>query len=219
LRRLLIPDFLIGVTQGITGTLFIFYMRSVGGFETAATTLLLIYFVAALAGVPLWIWAGKRFGKHRALQLGCLWWAAMMLLIPFFPKGDFALVSIGLAIAGIAQSATILLVRAMMADVVDEDQVTTGQQRSGLFFGLLITTGKVGIATGPVSLIVASAFGFQSQLGSGNSETALFALTMLFTLAPAVFLGLAVLTLQNYPLDEKRQRELRELIAAREASR
>ena len=36
----------------------------------------------------------------------------------------------------------------MMADLTDEDELTNGKKRPGLFFALLTTTDKVGAAAG-----------------------------------------------------------------------
>ncbi|MDX2234134.1 MAG: MFS transporter [Hyphomonadaceae bacterium] len=219
LRRVLVPDFLIGVGYGVTGGLFVFLARDYLGFETQAEVLLLIYFLSGLIGVPLWTWAGRRFGKHRALQVGCIHAGVVLALVPLVPKGDFAIAAAVLVFAGISQSAGTMLMRAMMADVVDEDTARTGGQRSGLFFGLLLTTSKVGLAMGPLTYAVLDMFGFDARLGSANSETAMTALVALYAGLPLVLNLLAAASMINYPLDETRQRELRETIAAREAAR
>ncbi len=75
----------------------------------------------------------------------------MTLLLPFLPPGAFVIAAIGLFFAGFANGAHIFLLRAMMADVIDEDEARTGQRRAGLFFGMLLTTSKMGSALGPVT--------------------------------------------------------------------
>ncbi|MCP6756899.1 MFS transporter, partial [Klebsiella pneumoniae] len=67
-QRVLLPDLLLGVAQGASGGLFLFYFQFVLGFERESQTLLAVYFIAGLAGVPVWWVAARRFGKHRALQ-------------------------------------------------------------------------------------------------------------------------------------------------------
>jgi Na+/melibiose symporter-like transporter len=215
LRRVLIPDFLIGVGYGVTGGLFVFLARDYLGFATQANTLLLIYFVSGLAGVPIWTWAGRRFGKHNALMVGCVHAAVMLALAPFVPKGEFWFATATFVAAGISQSAGTMLVRAMMADVVDEDTVRTGGQRSGLFFGLLMTTSKVGLAVGPLTYFVLDQYGYDGKLGAANSAEAKAALVWLFAGLPFVLNIAAAVSMFNYPLDEARQRALREEIAAR----
>lgn len=218
LRAILAPDFLIGMTQGVTGTLFVFFFQYVMGFERQAEALLLVYFIGALAGVPLWIYLGAKLGKHRALQLGCGWWALNLMVIPFLPPGNLPLAFIGLALAGIANGATVLLLRSMMADVVDEDELHTGAQRAGLYFGLLLTTTKVGLAMGPMTFVVLGLFGFDAKLGAANTPEAMNALVLMFGALPLALNLLTIWALQYYPLTEARQREIRDALAARKAA-
>jgi Na+/melibiose symporter-like transporter len=217
LQRLLVPDFLIGVIQGVAGSLFIFYAQFALGFERQAELLLLAYFVSGLLGVPLWIWLGRRLGKHRALQISCLVWAAALAVVPFAPKGALPVALVILGAAGIAQAAGPMLLRAMMADIADEEELRTGAKRSGLFFGLLLTTTKVGLALGPATYIVLGAFGFEADLGADNAPLAMAALGAMFLGVPIAINLAAALSLQDYPLDEARQKALREAIEARQA--
>src|SRR5262249_35802779 len=101
LRRVLWPDLLTGVSQGIQGGLFLFFFQHVMQFWKEAQTLLFIYFVAGLIGAPLWVWLGRRFGKHRALQLGCVFSALIAFSIPFVPKGDFSIGATLMFVAGL----------------------------------------------------------------------------------------------------------------------
>lgn len=219
LRALLAPDFLIGISQGVTGALFLFYFQHVLGFEGQSSIILLIYFASGLVGVPIWVAAGRRLGKHRALQVSCAWAALTLACIPLIPPGNFAIAAGGMVIAGLASAAPTLLIRAMMGDVVDADELASGAQRSGLFFGLLLTTTKVGLALGPVTYAVLAWFGFDAKLGGANSPEALMALTVLFAAGPAALNALAILTLQAYPIDAKRQSEIKAALAARAEAR
>lgn len=217
-RRVLAPDFLLGVSQGVSGALFLFYFQYILGFTHTSQTLLAIYFVAGLVGVPMWWYAGRRWGKHRALQ-GCfLYIAVTTSLLPVLPAGQFALVAPFMFIAGLGNGGSILLTRTLMADVVDEDELNTGARRSGLFFGLLLTTSKAGAAFGPLTYAILGFVGFETAAGADNSASALLTLQVLFIAVPVVLCVLAALTLRNYPLDERRQAELHAAIEARQAA-
>jgi Na+/melibiose symporter-like transporter len=218
LRRVLIPDFLIGMSYGVTAALFVFLFRYHLGFETEAETLLLIYFVSGLLGIPIWTYLGRRFGKHRSLQIGCLHAALMLALLPFLPKGNLPIAIIGMVLAGVSQSAGTLMLRAMMADVVDEEEARTGANRSGLFFGLLMTTGKVGVAVGPITFAVLDAYGFDAKLGADNTPVAMAALVILYAVMPLILNVVSAASVINYPLDEAKQAQLRAVIAARKAA-
>jgi Na+/melibiose symporter-like transporter len=105
-----------------------------------------------------------------------------------------------------------------MADVVDEDELNTGTRRSGLFFGLLLTTSKLGVAVGPVTSGVLGLVGFHAVAGSENTPEALTWLTVMFIGVPIVLCLLAAWSLRNYPLDAARQAELHAAIEARHAA-
>ncbi|WP_395644940.1 MFS transporter [Terricaulis sp.] len=216
-QRVLLPDFLLGVAQGVSGALFLFYFQFVLGFERESQTLLAIYFASALLGVPVWWLAAQRFGKHRALQGAFIYTAATTALLMVLPPHEFMIAAPFMVAAGMANGGGVLLTRSLMADVVDEDELTTGTRRSGLFFGLLLTTSKVGVASGPLALGVLGLVGFHPAAGAENSAQALDALTIMFIGVPIVLCLLGTLTLRNYPLDAKRQAELHAAIEARHA--
>jgi len=120
-------------------------------------------------------------------------------------------------LAGLANGGCILLTRALMADVVDDDEVRTGQRRSGLFFGLLLMTSKAGLASGPICLAILQVFNFSAREGVNNSPQALAALSAFFIGAPVVLSLLGWLSLRNYKLDEAAQAALAAAIEARQS--
>jgi glycoside/pentoside/hexuronide:cation symporter, GPH family len=212
LRGVLLPDFLIGVSQGVLGALFLFFMQNKLGFRTQAEALLLLYFVGALVGVALWVQVAKRTSKHRAVQIAAIYTAVTMIAIPFLPPQNIWIAAPALFIGGLANGAPVLLLRSMMADVVDEDRVKTGAQRSGLFFGLLLTTTKVGQAFGPLCYGLLALFGFNASRGAENTPGAMLALSVLFAGTPFALNLITAWVLQKYPLDEARQAALREAL-------
>ena len=214
-QRVLLPDLLLGMAQGVSGGLFLFFFQMILGFERESQTLLAIYFVAGLIGVPIWWYAARRWGKHRALQGAMIYTAITTALLLVLPPNAFWIVAPFMVIAGLSQGGGVLLTRSLMADVVDEDELATGSRRSGLYFGLLVTTSKLGVATGPITYAILGLTGFDAAAGAGNSETSLFTLEALFIGFPMLLCLLTALSLRNYPLDEKRQAAVAAAIAAR----
>jgi glycoside/pentoside/hexuronide:cation symporter, GPH family len=217
-QRVLVPDLLLGIAQGVSGGLFLFYFQMILGFDRESQSLLAIYFLAGLAGVPIWWISARKFGKHRALQAALIYTAVTTLPLLILPPGNFAVVGPYMALAGLAQGGGVLLTRALMADVVDEDELACGARRSGLYFGLLLTTSKLGIASGPITYAILGLVGFSAIEGAQNSSLALNTLSALFIGVPIVLCLLSMWSLQNYPLDEERQRQLAAAIDARHAA-
>lgn len=217
-RRVLLPDLMLGIAQGVSGGLFLFYFQFVLGFARESQTLVAVYFLSGIVGVPVWWTIGRRFSKHRATQWCFLYAALTTLLLPFMPHGNFPVVAFFMLLGGLSQGGCVLLTRALMADVVDEDEVATGLRRSGLYFGLLLMTSKAGLAAGPIALGALQPFGFTAALGAHNSAAALTALGAIFVGVPVALYVFGALSLRNYPLDEKRQTELATAIIARQGS-
>lgn len=214
-RRVLLPDLLLGITQGVSGGLFLFYFQYVLGFERESQTLVAIFFVSGLLGVPIWWALARRIGKHKALQGAFAYATLATFLIPVIPHGNFPVAAGLMLIGGLAQGGGVLLTRSLMADVVDDDELRTGSRRSGVYFGLLLTTSKLGLAAGPAAFGALQWFGFNAALGAANTPEALGALGAAFIGVPILMGVCAILALNNYPLDEKAQAALAAAIARR----
>ncbi|MFZ2031455.1 MAG: MFS transporter [Vitreimonas sp.] len=217
-QRVLLPDLLLGFAQGIAGGLFIFYFEFVLGFQHQTQTLLAIYFLSGLAGVPIWWFIARKLGKHRTLQLVLIYGVLTTALLSQLPRDSFAIAAPFMFLAGLPFGGGTLLTRSLMADVVDEDEVRTGARRSGIYFGILLTTSKVGVALGPLTYIALDLAGFHATKTTPNTPQALEVLTILFVGGPMLLYLLAAISLRKYPLDETRQAELASQIATRHAA-
>ena len=130
------------------GSLFVFFARNViacvGGF---ASSLLLIYFAAAVLGIPVWTRIALKVGKHRAFVLQTIYNLAALPLLFLLPHGQFGGGGPGASLGGRLNLGTPdALLRAMMSDVIDVDRLATGRNRSGLYFSFVTLTAKFGAA-------------------------------------------------------------------------
>jgi glycoside/pentoside/hexuronide:cation symporter, GPH family len=216
-RRLMISDVVLGLVPGIAASLFLFYFEQGKGFAEGPTNiLLLVYFVAALFGAPLWSAIAKPLGKHRALAYAALFYLVGQAALWLIPPGAFALAVVAAFLAGLPYSASSVLLRAMMADVADEERLRTGVDRTGLLYALLTGATKVGAAFAVgLTFVGLKLAGFDPQ--GGNSEAALMGLEVLFLVLPAVLSVLAALILFGYPLDAARYAEVRAALALKDA--
>lgn len=217
LRRALLGEFLSGFAPGVTGVLFVFFFSSVLGLGGSANLLLLVYFVGGLIGVPLWIQVSYRFGKHRTLGVAVIYQAAMLLGVVFLPPGQMASAAAAMFLAGLAANAAPFLLRSIVSDVVDKDRLETGEQRTGLFFGLMLLAAKIGLAIAPaITFGILAAVGFDSAPGAANSDGALTVLTALFIGAPVLANLLLAALMWSFPIDEAAQTALQDAIARKE---
>jgi len=206
-RRLLIAYFINGAANALPAGLFLFfiadYLRA-----PEAGWLLLVYFVCAIAGMPLWAWAARRWSKHRAWGAAMLYACAVFACVPLLGPGDVTGFAAICVLTGFALSADLSLPPAIQADVVDVDTADSGAQRTGLFFALWSVATKAALAlSGGAALIALDLAGFQA--GADNDATALAALTGLYALAPVALKLVAVALMWNFPLDRAAHDALR----------
>jgi len=111
---------------------------------------------------------------------------------------------IGVGLAGL-----ILMGDAIMADVVDEDHVKTGERRAGMYFGMssLMTT----LSSALASLIfgwLLPMYGYNTALDV-QPATVGTGFRIFMTIPPLIGCGLAVLALSFYPLYGERLKKVR----------
>lgn len=215
-QRLLFADLLMGLAPGIPGTLFLFFFERIKGFDkTQAGVLLLVYFLSALAGAPLWPMLAKRLGKHRALVVAAVVYAFVQVAAMFMPAGSSEIGMILLVLAGLPYSAAPVLVRSMMADIGDEERLESGVDKTGLLYAIVTGTVKLGYALAVAVFIALGWMGFDPKVSTPEGDAALIGM---YAVAPAV-LGLVVAAIMmRYPLDATRLAEIQRQLAARDAA-
>ncbi len=216
-QRLLFCDILLNTGPAVAGVLFFFYFSDMKGFDFGdANTLLLFYFVGAFAGGPLWMRLARSFGKHRTLIGAALMYACIQGAVSIAPGENFWLGAGMMFFAGLPFSAGPFLLRAMMADVADEERLSSGRDRTGLLFAILTGAIKIGTTLAVTGATVGlSALGYDARL-EVNSDVSLLGLQLFFTALPPALAVAAALMLVGYPLTAARQAEIRRALDERD---
>ncbi len=219
LWRVLASDLLSGLGTGVAGALYIFMARFVFDLPEWASLGLLCYFIAAFGAMPLWLKLAYRVGKARAMRLALVYGAFIMVLLYFvFAQPGSVLGLFAFTIFyGIAYGAAPALLRSMMADLTDADELDVGEQRSGLFFSLLTTTNKLGaaLAVGICFWVLENSFGFDPKVV--NTPEAINGVLVTYCVGTALGLFVAYLPMINYPMTSQKHAEIRAQLDAREA--
>jgi GPH family glycoside/pentoside/hexuronide:cation symporter len=217
--RILAADLFTNLAPGIAGILFFFYFTRVKDFTfLEASTLLLFYFGAAIAGGVIWAALAKKVGKAKALMAACVTYAIVQFGVVTLPAGNFWLAVPFLIAAGIPFSAGPLLLRSMLADYADEERLATGKDRTGLLYAILTGTVKVGTATASVSLILLEGLGFNAQDAAASSELSMQGLQAMYAFAPGIIGLLGAAALIGYPLTEQKHAEILRQLGERDAA-
>jgi GPH family glycoside/pentoside/hexuronide:cation symporter len=222
--RILLVDLLMGLAPSIAGTLFFFYFIRVKAFtETAASELLLIYFLAAIVGAPIWTLLANRIGKAATLMASCVIYAlvqfatiAMPAFNPALPVMSLLLAMPFVVFAGLPYSAAPLLARSMMADYSDEERLESGVDRTGVLYAILTGTVKIGGALAVGVMIILEWLGFSAAHPAASTPGGMMSLQAFYAFAPAVIGLLAAWSLVGYPLSAAKHAEIRRQLAERD---
>lgn len=224
--RLVSAWMLNGIANGLPASLFLLFTTEKLALSDQAGPLLLLYFMAAILGLPFWLWLGRRVSKHR-LWCGAMIWACLWFMIaPVLGEGDFIGFLLVCLATGFALGADLTLPSSMQADVIDLDEATYGTRRAGVFFSLWSMAQKLSLALAvALAFFILEAVGLDPQGASasvaeatssaqqGPSSIALVTLSVLYAIAPIFFKLLAVYLMWSHPLDQDRQTTLRQRIS------
>ena len=217
--RILAADLLTGLAPGLAGTLYFFFFTLIKGFTyIESLALLLIYFLAAIAGGGIWTRLAKRTGKAKALITACVVYAVVQFVVVMLPEKNFLLAVPFLIAAGIPYSAGALLLRSMMADYADEERLASGRDRTGLLYAILTGTVKVGGALAVTSGLVLTAVGFNAAKPALSTALSMDVLLGMYAAVPGVIGLLAAACMIGYPLTEEKHAEILRQLADRDGA-
>lgn len=166
--------------------------------EVQISALLATVFVVAMPFLFPWMMVTVRLGARRALMAACLIWA--VTLLAFLVVGDFTTALVTMAVAGIGLAGLLLLTDILISDIIDEDELTTGVRREGMYFGingLLIRFAFV--LQGWVMGTVLTVTGYNADLAV-QAPSVITGLRLMMSLIPTAALIGAFIFLVFYPL-------------------
>jgi Na+/melibiose symporter-like transporter len=201
-----------GLANGLPASLFIMICAQFMHDEKAQGPILLVYFLAGVLSVPLWLWLGGRIGKHRAWIVALLTSTFAFCFVPLVPHIGiwfFGLISI---VTGAGLGADFTIPPAIQADVVDLDELRSGERRAGLFFAASTMAQKAGNALSVgVAYPLLQLAGFSTHHANGGF--AIGTLVFMYCGLPSILKLFCALLLRGFPLDEAAQHQLRAEIA------
>ena len=214
LRRLLAVNLLLGIAAGGGAGMVLFYIEDVLHLGSWSSLSLVPFLFSGLLFLPVFVYLGRRIGKHRTLCYALIYQIVAGLLYLFLPPESMLLTSLAFLLLGANQAVGTYIPRAIMADVADIDTAQSGIQQTGLYMSLLQSTSKVAAALAVgLSYPILSAIGFDPSPDVINSDSTLFGLRMMMFLFPSVPFFFIVLMMWNFPLSEDQQISLRRRIA------
>ena len=201
-----------------------FYLRTyyaLGGDTVKSATLTgvegSIAMVLGIACIPFFQWLCNRYGKKETLMLSTFiilfaTWISWFTYTPQYPW--LALVTGLLLMPG--YTGMWLVIPSMIADVIDDEELRSGDRREGGFNSIFAWMSKAStsLAFGLAGMIVVWC-GFEIAQKANQTPEAFHNMRLSFALLPTLFLVPALFLLARYPLGYVRMNEIRVALEAR----
>lgn len=206
-RCILWADLFMGLAPGIMGALLFYFFEQVKGLTRMESSIaMLLYFVAGIIGAPIWVMVSKRFTKHVTLIGSSILFAVLYAAMIFAPEGNFIACAALTFLNGIPYAASLLLTRALMADIGDEVLAETGHDHKGTLMAILSATTKVGYALSALTITALGFLGLNVKVPSASPAEALIWVQIFFIGLPVLFLVLGAWVMKDYDLTPDRHR-------------
>lgn len=217
--RILLVEILVGIAIAGTGGTFLFAAQWGFGVVGLAPVILMVFFIAGFAAMPLWVRLSERTEKHSVFIITCVWSiATYMVYLPLSAMGGGAVyLLIAAVVSGLGYGTPFILARSMVADVIEAEQAKTGENRSGMYYSLMSGAYKTGasFAIGIPYILLGAWVGFNPS--GENSPEVVRGLMLVFVGVPVVSYSLAAFILRNYRLTRAEQKVNAEKLAAHAA--
>ena len=171
-------------------------------------------FVVAIISQVLWAKVVVRRGVRTTAIIACVLFG--LSLLPLGLVHTMTQAVVGFAIVGVGLGALLLVGDIMVADICDEDSVTTHTRREGMFYGVnaLIIRMSVAISAGTISL-VQTVTGYKPVTDpSLMAPAAVVGFRLLVSIVPAILIGLGLIFVFLYPLYGTRLARVKRLCSA-----
>ena len=198
----------------ITASTMKFYVVSWMGLGDAMFYLTAVT-VQGTALILLSIWAkiSQRVGKQTVYYMGMGLWTIAHAGLFFLQPGQVPLMFVLAVMAGFGVSTAYLVPWSLLPDVVDLDELNTGQRREGVFYSFMLLLQKIGLALGIA--LVGQALGWAGYIPSVAGEpvpiqpdSALLAIRLSIAPLPTLCLVCGIVLTYFYPISRQVHQEI-----------
>jgi glycoside/pentoside/hexuronide:cation symporter, GPH family len=168
----------------------------------------------------VWSAASRRLDKRIVYMIGATIWLAVQLALFFVTPERFSWVIPLAALAGAGVAVAYLIPWAMMPDVIEYDELETGQRREGIFYGFMVFLQKACLALG--IYLVGLTLSWTGYITPSDAvptpvqpESALTAMRVLMGPTPALILAASLVLVYFYPITRAEHARVRAALRAR----
>ena len=203
-------------------TNLLFYVRYWMGAESQFGTLVLAVQLSGFLFILFWNQVSKRLGKQNTYYIGMSFWVVVCLVLFFVQPGQVPALFVLAILAGGGVGISYLIPWSMLPDVIELDELETGQRREGVFYGFFVFLQKLGLSLGLIVLnFTLEATGYINQVPGEpvpvQPPSVLLALRLFVSAVPAVILLASFAAVRAYPIDREQHAHIRAELSRRRA--
>ena len=214
--RLIVAYLIANVAFALTQTLMAYFVTYQLRMEKQVPLVMGLLLVTIGLFLFPWKMLSERWNKGPAYALGLAIVGGAVALTFFLPHEPTPLIYLVAVVAGVGFSAQWIFPWAMVPDVVEVDQLETGEHRGGMYYGVWGFTSKLTAALGvALSGWVLQISGYVPNVE--QSTGTLFGIRLFFGPVPLLILALALPLLIWYPITRESHAALRARLAQAEA--
>ena len=173
--------------------------------------------ICSIISVPIWVALGRRYDKITLLNASMWVVGAAFFMLGFLGEGDVILLYLVVSTAGFAFAGLDVLFPSLQSDVIDFDELKSGERKEGVYFAVWHFAQKTaGGFAGALVGVILSLVGYEAD--AEQSETTQQGIRLLMSGIPLVTYGTGIWLFRRFTLTrevhEGIRRELDERAAA-----
>lgn len=177
---------------------------TVTGFESTLTIFV------GLLGIPIFQWLANKFGNRNALMIAMaiVSTASFSTIFTYTPTMPYLTILTGVLLAP-ATAGMWVVIPPMLGDIMDYDELRTGERREGSFSSIYSWQLKMAFAIGGgLSGPLVELVGFNIANGNNQPAEVIDRMRILLATIPFVLVAISMLLLWRFPLNRERMAEV-----------
>jgi len=167
--------------------------------------------------VPIWIWLSRRVGKKPMWLSGMGISVLGFLGLLFVGEGEIMAVRLQVLAIGVGTSISLVIGPSVQADVVDYDELMTGDRKEGAYVAIWNFLRKLGGAVAmSLGLFVLDFAGYDARL-ERQSDFVQQSIRIVMGAVPAIAFVIGAIAFARFSLNEAEHREVKVRLAERAA--
>ena len=207
----------------LTASILIYYVVNWMGMEEAAfPTVAIAVQGTALVMLFVWKFVSAKIGKKAVFYMGTAIWIVAQAGLFIIQPGQIRELYILASMAGIGVSVAYLIPWSMIPDVIELDELNTGQRREGIFYSFMVLLQKFGLAL--ALFLVGQALEWSGFIGRQPGEpipiqpdSALLAIRIAVAPLPTVVLIIGLVLAYFYPITKEVHADILEKLKAKKS--